>query len=45
MCKIIGVLIDNAIEESINIEKREIGIYLHYNNGQLEIIIKNYHNL
>ena len=45
LCEIIGVFIDNAIDECNNIDKKEINISLHLNDNKLIIVISNYYNI
>ncbi len=44
ICQIIGVFIDNAIDESLLISKKNINIDMHIIDKKLNIIITNYHN-
>lgn len=44
LCKIIGVFIDNAIEEVDNLEEKNIGISLYTDDNQLIIEISNNYN-
>ena len=44
ICQILGVFIDNAMEECYRIDKKEIQITLHIQNNCLIIEISNYHN-